>query len=217
METLRILLVDDHKLLMEGVRSLLSPYPDIRVVGMASNGEEALHLASMHTPHLVIMDLSMPVLNGVEATRALKALCPELKIIIYTMHGDQRFLMELIQAGISGHVLKGDAPSVLLRAVEAVRQGDIFFSGHDPGGQLSTLMRAQADQPPSDGVDSLSPREREIFRLLADGQNIRHIADALCISPKTVESHKYNLLTKLRVTSLSDLTKLAIRHGLVRV
>lgn len=216
METCRILLVDDHKLLMEGVRSLLAPHPDIRVVGMAADGEEALRLAALHAPHVVIMDLSMPGMNGVEAARALRGICAA-RIIIYTMHGDQRFLLELIQAGIAGHVLKGDPPSTLLRAVEEVRRGQIFFSGADPGGQLAALMRERAGSGMDDGVDSLSPREKEIFRLLADGQSIRHIADTLHISHKTVENHKYNLLTKLGVSSLSELTKLAIRHGLVQV
>lgn len=216
METCRILLVDDHKLLMEGVRSLLAPHADMRVVGMAADGEEALRLAALYTPHIVIMDLSMPGMNGVEAARALRSLCAA-RIIIYTMHGDQRFLLELIQAGIAGHVLKGDPPSTLLRAVEAVRGGQVFFSGADPGGQLVALMREKAGQAHDDGVESLSPREKEIFRLLADGQPIRHIAESLHISPKTVESHKYNLLTKLGVSSLSELTKLAIRHGLVQV
>ena len=217
METCRILLVDDHTLLMEGVRSLLAPHDHIRVVGMASGGEEALRLAALYTPHLVIMDLSMPGMNGVEATRAVRGVCPDARVIIYTMHEDQRFLLELIQAGISGHVLKGDPPSTLLRAVEEVRKGGVFFSGHDPGGQLAGLLREKAGQPVDDGVDALSPREKEIFRLLADGQSVRHIAEALYISPKTVESHRYNLLTKLGVSSLSELTKIAIRRGLVQI
>lgn len=217
MDTCRILLVDDHKLLMEGVRSLLAPHPDLRVVGMASNGEEALRLTALHTPHILIMDISMPSMNGVEAARAVRELCPSVQVIIYTMHDDQRFLLELIQTGIAGHVLKGDPPSTLLQAIDSIRRGGVFFSGHDPSRQLTALMREHAGIAVDDGVNALSPREKEIFRLLADGQSVRNIAEHLHISPRTVESHKYNLLTKLQVNTLSDLTKIAIRHGLIQL
>lgn len=217
MDTCRILLVDDHKLLMEGIRSLLSPYPDIRVVGMATSGEEAVNLAAAFAPHVVIMDVSMPGMGGVEATKALRSVNPTVRVIIYTMHTDQRFLLELVQAGIVGHVCKSDPPGLLLRAVEAVRAGQVFFSGADPGGQLAGMMRDKAGKNADDGVSTLSPREKEVFRLLADGQSIRAIADSLHISPKTVETHKYNLLAKLRANSLSELIKIAIRHGLASV
>ena len=217
MDTCRILLVDDHKLLMEGVRSLFSPYPDIRVVGMAVNGDEAVTLAAAHTPHVVIMDISMPGMNGVEATRSVHGVCPGARVIIYTMHTDQRFLLELLQAGIVGHVLKSDPPAVLLRALDAVRRGEVFFSGPDPRGRLAAMMRESALSPQDDRVNALSPREKQIFRLLADGAAVRDIAETLHISPKTVETHKYNLLTKLQISSMSELTKLAIRHGLISV
>lgn len=202
---------------MEGVRSLLSPYPDIRVVGMAANGDEAVSLAAAHTPHVAIMDISMPGMNGVDATRAVRDVCPGIRVIIYTMHTDQRFLLELLQAGIAGHVLKSDPPATLLRALETVRRGEVFFSGPDPRGRLAAMMRDAALSPRDDRIDALSPREKQIFRLLADGTSVRDIAETLHISPKTVETHKYNLLTKLRVSSLSELTKLAIRYGLVSV
>lgn len=216
-DTCRILLVDDHTLLMEGVRSLLRPHADIRVVGMASNGEEAIALAATHKPHVVIMDISMPDMNGVEATKAVREVCPQVRVIIYTMHDDQRFLLELFQAGIAGHVLKGDPPATLLQAIEAVRQGKVFFSGTDPCGQLTGMMREMAGIPGDDGLRVLSPREKQIFQMLADDKSIRDIAESLHISPKTVETHKYNVLTKLHVSSMSELTKLAIRYGLVKV
>lgn len=216
-DTCRILLVDDHTLLMEGVRSLLRPHTDIRVVGMAANGEEALSLAAAHMPHVVIMDISMPGMNGVEATRAVREVCPTTKVIIYTMHNDQRFLLELFHAGIAGHVLKGDPPATLLQAIATVREGKVFFSSADPGGQLTGMMREMAGIPAEDGLRALSPREKQIFQMLADDKSIRDIAEGLHISPKTVETHKYNVLTKLHVSSMSELTKLAIRYGLVKV
>lgn len=216
-DSCRLLLVDDHTLLMEGVRSLLRPYAEIRVVGMATNGDEAVALAATHMPHVVIMDLSMPGMNGVESTRAVREVCPQARVIIYTMHNDQRFLLELFQAGIAGHVLKSDPPATLLQAIEAVRAGKVFFSGTDPCGHLTGMMRETAGSPPDDGLRALSPREKQILQLLADDKSVRDIAQSLHISPKTVETHKYNVLTKLRLSSMSELTKLAIRHGLVKV
>ena len=204
----RILLVDDHKLLMEGIRSLLAPHSHLRVAGMAPDGKEAVGLAATLSPDLVIMDISMPGMNGVEASRAILQIRPETRILIYTGHEDQRHLLELIQLGIMGHVCKSDPPSVLLQAIDAVRQGEVFLSCADPGGCMAALMRQNRQRlSPAEGgpdIGMLSPREKEIFRLLADGYSVRQIGDALNISPKTVETHKYSVLTKL-----------AIRLGLV--
>ena len=201
----RILLVDDHKLLMEGIRSLLAPHSHLRVAGMAPDGKEAVGLAATLSPDLVIMDISMPGMNGVEASRAILQIRPETRILIYTGHEDQRHLLELIQLGIMGHVCKSDPPSVLSCA--------------DPGGCMAALMRQNRQRlSPAEGgpdIGMLSPREKEIFRLLADGYSVRQIGDALNISPKTVETHKYSVLTKLRAGSINELTKMAIRLGLV--
>lgn len=214
-----ILLVDDHKLLMEGVRSLLAPYAHLRVVGMAQSGSEAIPLAASLAPQIVIMDLGMPGMNGVEASRAVLQVQPAAHIIIYTGHEDQRFLPELIDLGIMGHVRKSESPGVLLEAIETVRSGNIFLTCPDPGGCLSGLLRSRLEAKEGHGPDIsvLSPREKEIFRLLADGKPIKTIAQHLYISPKTVESHKYNVLTKLKAGSVGDLVKIAIRHGLLHV
>ena len=140
----RILLVDDHKLLMEGIRSLLAPHSHLRVAGMAPDGKEAVGLAATLSPDLVIMDISMPGMNGVEASRAILQIRPETRILIYTGHEDQRHLLELIQLGIMGHVCKSDPPSVLLQAIDAVRQGEVFLSCADPGGCMAALRRSRA-------------------------------------------------------------------------
>ena len=140
----RILLVDDHKLLMEGIRSLLAPHSHLRV---APDGKEAVGLAATLSPDLVIMDISMPGMNGVEASRAILQIRPETRILIYTGHEDQRHLLELIQLGIMGHVCKSDPPSVLLQAIDAVRQGEVFLSCADPGGCMAALMRQNRPRP----------------------------------------------------------------------
>lgn len=213
----RVLLVDDHKLLMEGVRSLLAPHAHLRVAGMAQSGGEAVALAASLAPQIVIMDLGM---NGVDASRAVLQVQPQTRILIYTGHEDQRFLPELIDLGIMGHVRKSEPPGVLLKAIESLRRGEIFLTCPDPGGCLADLLRRRRDAAEQGGagdLSALSPREKEIFRLLADGKSVKNIALDLCISPKTVETHKYNLLTKLQAGSVGDLVKIAIRHGLVRV
>lgn len=215
----RILLADDHKLLMEGVRSLLAPYAHLRVAGMAQNGSEAVALAASLVPHIIIMDLGMPGMNGVEASRAVLQILPETRILVYTGHEDQRFLPELVELGIMGHVRKSESPGVLLKAIESLRRGEIFLTCPDPGGCLSAMLRARLaarrDGAPDIGV--LSPREKEIFRLLADGKSVKSIAQHLYISPKTVESHKYNILTKLKAGSVGELVKIAIRYGLLQI
>ena len=181
-EICRILLVDDHKLLMEGVRSLLAPYAHLRVVGMALTGGEAVALAASMSPHLMVLDLGMPGMNGVETGRAVLEVRPGTRILVYTGHEDQRWLPELIDIGIMGHVRKSEPPGVLLRAIESVRQGNIFLSFSDPGGRLAALLRARrqaVDETGGEGgsdLNALSPREKEIFRLLADGWSVKAIA-----------------------------------------
>lgn len=222
-EICRILLADDHKLLMEGIRSLLAPYAHLRVAGMALSGGEAVSLAASLAPQMVIMDLGMPGMNGVDASRAVLQVQPQTRILIYTGHEDQRFLPELIDIGIMGHVRKSEPPGVLLKAIESLRRDEIFLSCPDPGGCLAALLQQRRLAAGRTGwrnggdLNALSPREKEIFRLLADGRSVKGIAQDLCISPKTVETHKYNLLTKLQAGSVGDLVKIAIRHGLVRL
>ncbi len=219
----RILLVDDHKLLMEGVRSLLAPYRHLRVVGMALDGNEGVGLAASLNPHILILDMNLPGMNGVETGRAVLEVCPLTRILIYTGDEEQRWLPELLDMGIMGHVRKSESPSILLRAIECVRTGEIFLSFPDPGARLATMLRQrrQGMESAQDGGDAdlraLSPREKEVFLLLVDGRTIKSIAADLYISRKTVETHKYNVLTKLQAGSVGDLVKIAVRHGLVIV
>lgn len=217
----RIVLADDHKLLMEGVRSLLAPYPELRVEGMAADGEEAVALTASLAPHLLIMDLSMPRMDGVEAARAAREVSPRTRIIIYTGHEDGRRLPELVHAGVMAVVRKSAPPRALLDAIACVRRGETFLEACDPGGIMAGMLRrnARGEEGREHGPDLsvLSPREKEIFRRLAEGDSVRGIADALSISPKTVESHKYNLLTKLKASSVGDLIKIAIRCGVLKL
>lgn len=212
-----ILLVDDHRLLMEGERSLLSPYAHIRIIGMAISGEEAIASAAARRPDIVLLDLSMPGIGGVEACKGILEACPQSRVIMYTRHDDGRFLLELFHAGIWGYVCKKDSPGRLLSAIEAVSKGEVFLGLSDPLGQRLAMLRSLRARPQVDSLSALSPREKEILKLLADGHSVREIAETLYISPKTVESHKYNVLTKLKASSLSELVKIALRCGLIQV
>ena len=215
MEACRILLADDHRVVIQGIRSLLAARPDLHIVGEARDGQEALDMAEALRPHIVIMDISMPRLSGVEAAQLMAGRCPGTRIIIYTMHSDQRFMLELFRAGIAALVLKEDDPQELVRAVDCVRGGGVCYGKFDPRHMLAELLHSTADTTESGRISSLSPREKEVFRLLADGLSVKSIAVQLHISPKTVETHKYNVLEKLAVETLADLTKLAIRHGMI--
>lgn len=217
MEPCRILLADDHRVVTEGIRSLLAQRPDLHIVGEARDGQEALDMAEDLHPHIVIMDISMPRLSGVEAAQLMATRCPGTRVIIYTMHSDQRFILELFRAGIAGLVLKEDDPQELVRAVDCVRTGGTTYGKHDPRHMLAELRQSTADASESERISALSPREKEVFRLLADGLSVKSIAAALHISPKTVETHKYNILEKLEMNTQADLTKLAIRHGLIEI
>ncbi len=215
MEKCRTLLVDSHPLLMEGLHSILSPYPDIKIIGMAHNSEECLRLSKEHKPQLIIMEID--IAEGMNTAKSLRSLHPQTKLLIYTAHNDQRYLPELIQIGVAGHVAKSDPITTLLKAIDQVRKGQVFLSGHDPGGYLISLMRERIAKPHNEDLSILSNRESEVFLLLAQGIPIRHIAQSLHLSPKTVESHKYSLFNKLHISSLSELIKIAIRHGLIQI
>jgi DNA-binding NarL/FixJ family response regulator len=210
-----LLIADDHQVVIAGIRSLLASRRDIEIVGEAANGAEAVALSRELRPDIVIMDISMPEMDGVEATGRIREVSPDTRIIIYTMHSDQRFILELFKAGIFGHVLKEGPPAELCAGVEAVMAGQTYFTTIDPAALLRQLSPDRADEAAL--FDHLSPRELEVFRLLADGLTVKEAAAKLHISPKTVETHKYNLMEKLEVGTIPDLTKLAIRHGLIAV
>ncbi len=215
MEKCRTLLIDPHPLLIEGLCSLLSPYPDIKIIGHAHLSQEALSIAKEHKPQLIIMEVERQ--KSVTLVKLLRNLLPSTRILIYTMHADQRFLLELIQVGVLGHVTKNSPTSVILQAIQTVRQGQAFLSCNDPGGHLISLMRKRIKNPHPENLSILSSREHEIFLLLAEGMPIRHIAQSLHLSPKTIESHKYNIFHKLHINSLSELIKIALRHGLMQI
>jgi len=217
MDKTKILIADDHRVVIEGIRSALQEHPEFEVVGDAADGLQAVESAKSLGADIVIMDVSMPNLNGIEATGQIKQFNPEIRIVIYTMYSDKELVIDLFRAGISAYVLKDDPLSDLILALQAVKGGGTYFSTLAPTILLRHVEELEEKTETEDPYDSLSQREREIFRLLAEGKSIKKIADQLFISPKTVETHKYNIMEKLQATSIVDLTKIAIRKNLIKL
>ncbi|MBW2738949.1 MAG: response regulator transcription factor, partial [Deltaproteobacteria bacterium] len=190
----KILIVDDHRVVIEGIKSALQEHPEFKVVGEAVDGLEAVEFTKSLEPNIVIMDISMPNLSGIEATRQIKGLNPEIQIVIYTMHSDKEFVIDLFKAGISAYVLKDDPLSDLILALKAVEGGGTYFSTMAPTLLVRHMEEMEEKTTSKNSFDTLSQREIEVFQLLAEGKRIKEIAKQLFISPKTVESHKYNIM-----------------------
>ena len=214
MGTTRILIVDDHEVVIEGIKSVLRSREEYEIVGQAFNGREAIELVKRYNPEVVIMDISMPEFNGIEATLHIKKLYPKTRIIIYTMFSNKEYVVQLFRAGISGYVLKQDPFADLIMALNTVKAGATYFSTMAPK-ILSNHLNEVGTL--TDGLSILSSREREVFELLADGVSIKDIAVRLFISPKTVESHKYHIMEKMNVKTITELTKIALKHNLIKI
>lgn len=214
--TIRVLLTEDHTILRQGLRALLEGAPDIEVVAEAEDGRTAVRLAKELTPDIVVMDVVLPELNGVEATRQILASRPEVRVVALSMHGDRRYLREMLKAGARAYVLKDAAFEELVRAIEEVAAGRTFLGT----GVSDVLVADYVDQRgTSEAVRSgvLSQREREVLQLLAEGSTTREIAGKLHVNVKTVETHRRQIMTKLELHSIAALTKYAIREGITSV
>lgn len=209
---IRILIVDDHAILREGLRALLSYYPDVEVVGEAEDGLQAIECVERLSPDILLMDIAMPRMNGLEATRRIRQNHPNTHILILTQYEDQPYMLNLLRAGVSGYVLKRALGADLINAVRAVAQGDSFL--YPP---VATTVLEQLRQPDKDAIQddkTLTPREWEILHRVASGETSRQIALALNISVRTVEWHRGNLMRKLGVHSVAELVRIAIEQDL---
>ncbi len=213
----RILIVDDHDVVLEGVKAALTRYDDMEVVGTASDGRDALHKVDSLKPQVVIMDVAMPHFNGIEATFQLKKAHPQVKVIIFTMHSYREFLVHLMKAGISAYVLKNSPLADLYLAIQVVKRGGTYFSENAPEFLADHVEQMLEKKEQREPFELLSLREREVFQLLAEGLPIKNVATSLCISPKTVETHKYHIMEKLQIRSMTEWTKEAIRRGIVQI
>lgn len=210
---IRILIVDDHGVLRAGLRALLSAEPDLEVVGEIADGQQVFHLAGELHPDVVLLDISMPGLSGIEITRRLKESRPEMRVLILTFHEDESLLQEAIRAGAAGYIVKRAAESELIDAIRAVWRGDLYVHPIMTRALLKDLSPAPIS--PQTPGESLTPREIEVLRLIAQGYTNRQTAEALSISVRTVESHRGNLMDKLNLHSRVGLVRYAKEHGLI--
>jgi len=213
---IRLLLVDDHAVVRSGLKMLLASETDVEIVGEAGNGSDAVSAAGSARPDVVLMDIGLPDMTGIEATRLIKAKFPRVAIVALTIHEDEEYFFKMLEAGASGYVPKRAAPEELLTAIRAASNGEVYLYP-----SLAKLLvkdylsqeRAVENKP---ALDGLTDREQEVLSLLAEGAANNHIADKLVISPKTVERHRENIMRKLNLHSRAELVRYAIRKGIIK-
>lgn len=210
MERIRILLVDDHQIVRAGLRMLFAGEPDLDIVGEVDSGEAAIEAVAADRPDVVIMDVAMPGMNGIDATRRIKEAWPNTAVLALTMHEDEQYFFEMLNAGAAGYIPKRAAPDDLVAAIRVVAQGNVFL--HATLAQF--LVRDVLQEPHSRADDDgLTPREREVLTLIAEGLTSREIAERLIISPKTVDRHRENIMTKLNLHTRAELVRYAVERG----
>lgn len=216
MKKIRLLLVDDHHIVRAGLRMLFQSEEDMEIVGEANSGEEALELVGNLKPDVVLMDVAMPGTNGIEATRLIKEVHSDVAVLALTMHEDEQYFFEMLNAGASGYIPKRAAPDDLVSAIRVVSQGNVFLYPNLAKSLVKDfLQRAETGQ--SGTGETLTPREREVLTYIAEGYTNREIAEALVISIKTVDRHRENIMRKLNLHSRVELVKYAIGKGLINI
>jgi DNA-binding NarL/FixJ family response regulator len=215
MGALRILIADDHEVARRGIRSLLEGHPGWEICGEARDGREAVELGSTLKPDIFLLDVGMPNLNGLDAARQILATNPDARIMILTVHDSEQVVREVLSAGARGFLLKSDAGRDLVAAVEALQQRRTFFTPRVAQMMLDGYLRPQTEDAANHHV--LTPREREVIQLVAEGKTTKEIATALNLSVKTAETHRTNLMRKLDLHSVADLTLYAVRNGIVQI
>ncbi|GAB4479427.1 MAG: response regulator transcription factor [Anaerolineae bacterium] len=213
MRQIRVLLVEDHHLVREGLRLLLEEQGDFEVVGQAANGTEALQLIDSLRPDVVVMDISMPNLNGLETTARLSAMPRPPRVIILSQHKRHEYVVQALRAGANGYLLKDAVVNELSKAIHEVFEGRSYLSTELPLDVIEEYLRQQPDSSP---LDLLTPREREVLQLVAEGNTNRQIAAHLSISVKTVEKHRFNLMEKLDIHDVTGLVRFAMLHGIIK-
>jgi two-component system, NarL family, response regulator NreC len=214
MTRLRILLADDHTVVRQGLRKVLEERPDWEVVAEAGDGREAVRQAESIKPDVAILDVAMPLLNGIEATRQIARRVPSTRILVLSMHADEAYVAQTLQAGATGYLLKDSADVDLIHAVAAVADGKSFFSPAIARVMLDGYVKG--DKPFTDRYESLSEREREIFQLIAEAKTNKEIASLLYVSPSTVETHRAHIMEKLDLHSAAEIVLYAVRRGVIR-
>lgn len=217
MPKIRVLIADDHGLMREGVRALLRPHEDIEVVGEAADGDEAVREVRRLVPDLVLMDVAMPGLGGLEATLAIRKEKPEVKILVLTQYDDREYVARFLKAGVAGYVLKKAAASELVSAIRAAHRGGLVLDPEVARDLVAETGRAADASGLGDPYETLTDREKQVLKLVAEGHANKEIAETLGISVKTAMAHREHLMEKLGVHSRTELIKFALRRGVIRV
>jgi two-component system response regulator NreC len=216
-QTIKIFLADDHTIVRQGLAKLLEAEPNIKIIGEAEDGRAAVAKVQKLLPDIVIMDIAMPLLNGIEATRQIKKILPRIKIIILSMHSHDRYISELIGLGASGYLLKDSTGEEIIKAVSAAMKGDVYLSPSISRRVIDDYLTLKKTSSQEDLYTHLSNREREVFQMIAEGYSTKKISDILCVSPSTVKTHRANIMDKLQLDNVSKLIQFAIRLGIVDV
>jgi two-component system, NarL family, response regulator NreC len=212
---IRILLADDHAVMRSGLRALLQQQEDFQVVGEASDGREAVAMSEALKPDVVVMDLTMPNLNGTEASRQITTKQPETAVVVLTMHSDEAYVLRALKAGARGYLLKESAEAELISAIRAVQQGKAFFSPAVSKVLVQDYVRQLQDKDIEDSYELLTPRERELLQLIAEGKSNKDVANILNLSVYTVETHRGNIMEKLGLHTVPELILYAVRKGVI--
>jgi two-component system response regulator NreC len=212
---IRILLADDHTILRAGLKMMLNAQPDMEIVGEAQDGRQAMQEAQRLQPDIVLMDITMPDMNGIEATKQIKKLLPEIKILILTMHEHDEYIFQALRAGASGYMLKEAADTELISAIHIIQSGQFYLSPTAQSVMVGDYLQRLRTGEDKDSYSSLTEREREILKLVAEGYTNNQIAERLVISPKTVDTHRTHIMDKLNLHSRAELVKYAMRRGLL--
>lgn len=214
MKPINVIIADDHKIVLDGLKSLLEK--EFTIAGLAGDGIELVHLVKARQPHVVVADASMPKLNGIEAIRQIRAFDSDVKTIVLTMHNDVAYAVHAFVVGANGYIIKHAAADELITAIKEVLKGRTYITPHIAR-ELFLAGRNGLDQRQEEPISKLTPRQREVLQLVAEGHSTQQIADTLCISSRTVEFHKYKVMETLEVKSSSELIAIAIKHGIVTI
>lgn len=212
---IRILLADDHTILRAGLKMMLNAQPDMEVIGEAQDGRQAMHEAQRLQPDVILMDITMPDMNGIEATKQIKRAQPEIKVLVLTMHEHDEYIFQALRAGASGYMLKEAADTELITAIHVVQSGQFYLSPAAQSVMVGDYLQRVRTGEEKDSYSSLTEREREILKLVAEGHTNNQIAERLVISPKTVDTHRTHIMDKLNLHSRAELVKYAMRRGLL--
>jgi len=215
MNTIKVLIADDHAIVRDGIKQLLKKEADIEVVGEAIDGIQALERVKDLNPHVVLLDIAMPNLNGIEVIGLIKESAPESQIVILSMHANESYVHQVLKSGALGYVLKASPSKDIVDAIRAAHKKEYFLSSKIKASVIDSYLKTKQTVPATRGYDLLSEREQQVFRLVVQGSSTKEIADILCVSPKTIEKHRGSISTKLKTNGRLEMLKYAIKIGIV--